>query len=229
LCLLTNPNRDLLPAFKCTDRLLSAYTGYSRDLIEICRNQLINAGKILFIKNYYIFCEQDFVKPSTGRDSSKIYEREWSKLPQEIREAVSKLHQESTGSCTGTSTGTSTGYINIDINKDINITKNIDKETQEYKMASLLAELHNANLKGLGRKEKTYTDKLLKAWSTDIEKLNRIDGYSWDIIEAVIKWCQKDNFWKTNIASGSTLRRQFDKLALQAKQSYDDKPKVTVI
>jgi hypothetical protein len=55
LCLLTNPQRDLLPAFRVSDRMLSAYTGYSRDLIDICRRQLIESGRVLYQEGYYIF------------------------------------------------------------------------------------------------------------------------------------------------------------------------------
>jgi len=72
LCLLTNPQRDLLPAFRVSDRMLSAYTGYSKDLIELCRRQLLESGRIYYQDGYYIFTKQDFVKPSAGRDSSVI-------------------------------------------------------------------------------------------------------------------------------------------------------------
>jgi hypothetical protein len=52
-------------------------------------------------------------------------------------------------------------------------------------------------------------------WSQDIDKINRIDGYSWEQIRAVIEWCQSDSFWKSNILSGSKLRKQFDQLVVK--------------
>jgi hypothetical protein len=49
-------------------------------------------------------------------------------------------------------------------------------------------------------------------WAKDIEKINHIDGYSYFLIEEVIKWAQNDDFWKKNILSGAKLRKQFNTL-----------------
>ena len=127
LCLLTNPQRDLLPAFRCSDRMLSAYTGYNKDLLDICRKQLIESGRIIYEESFYIFTKQDFVKPSTGRDSAAIYEREYAKLPDSVKKIIDEIHLKSTG----TSTGTSTGVINIPINKDINIENKKEKNSSD--------------------------------------------------------------------------------------------------
>ena len=40
----------------------------------------------------------------------------------------------------------------------------------------------------------------------------RLDKRSVDDIEAVIRWCQQDDFWHKNILSTDKLRKQFDKL-----------------
>ncbi len=37
-------------------------------------------------------------------------------------------------------------------------------------------------------------------------------------VEAVIRWCQADEFWRSNILSAVTLRRQFDRLRLQMQR-----------
>ncbi len=113
LCLLTNPQRDVCPAFKCSDRMLSAYTGYSVDLIRICRQQLVDSGKINYIDDYYIFTKQDFVQPSRGRDSNKILERYLKELPPKVQSLIEKqgliIPSISTGGSTSTSTGTPSG------------------------------------------------------------------------------------------------------------------------
>ena len=49
-------------------------------------------------------------------------------------------------------------------------------------------------------------------WGSDIEKVHRIDGRDWEQIEEVMRWCQEDVFWQTNILSGSKFRKQFDVL-----------------
>lgn len=63
-------------------------------------------------------------------------------------------------------------------------------------------------------------------WAADIEKLNRIDGYPYDVIMAVVRWSQDDDFWKQNIRSGSKLRKQFETLLVRMKSQ---KQRVEVI
>jgi hypothetical protein len=55
-------------------------------------------------------------------------------------------------------------------------------------------------------------DGSIQKWAVDIDKLIRIDGQTPEEVEQVIEWCQSDSFWKPNILSGSTLRKQWDKL-----------------
>ena len=54
-----------------------------------------------------------------------------------------------------------------------------------------------------------------------MDKINRIDGFDYATIEYIIRWCQQDDFWKQNIRSGNTLRRQFVALMIRAKSDYD--------
>ena len=70
-------------------------------------------------------------------------------------------------------------------------------------------------------KEKTKSQK-----ETDYEemnKLNRLDGFSYEQIEAVIEWSQQDNFWKQNIRSVDKLRKQFETLLIRIKAQIDQK------
>ena len=55
----------------------------------------------------------------------------------------------------------------------------------------------------------------LNKWATEIDKINRIDGRSFAEIEEVIRFCQEDSFWKTNILSAGSLREKFSKLYLK--------------
>jgi hypothetical protein len=60
----------------------------------------------------------------------------------------------------------------------------------------------------------------------DYEEMNRIariDGKPYVIIEKVIEWCQDDEFWKQNIRSVSKLRKQFDNLLIKAKAEHDQR------
>lgn len=52
----------------------------------------------------------------------------------------------------------------------------------------------------------------LTEWAKDIEKLHRIDGISYDLIDQVIEWVFKHDRWKWReiIQSASGLRKHFD-------------------
>lgn len=217
LCLLTNPQRDLLPAFRCSDRMLSAYTGYDKDLIESCRQELVDAKRIFYEEGFYIFTKQDFVKPSAGRDSSTIYEREYAKLPATVKAILDEIEVgDSTGNTTGTTSGSSTGHIYI--NKDININNKKEYSEDDIRITENLfatvAKLYPTYKKLVERKA---TDKDYSS----IDKLHRIDGNDYKLIDDILEWLYKgykpsENFdWRDQIKSTHNLRKHFDKLRIQ--------------
>lgn len=55
-------------------------------------------------------------------------------------------------------------------------------------------------------------------WTKDINKIVRIDKRTYEQVEWMIHWCQQDDFWKTNILSPAKLRKQFNRLVIQAKR-----------
>ena len=54
-------------------------------------------------------------------------------------------------------------------------------------------------------------------WARDIEKMNRLDGRSWEAIAACIDWSQRDEFWRQNVLSGETLRKHYDRMSDRAR------------
>lgn len=46
-------------------------------------------------------------------------------------------------------------------------------------------------------------------WAAEIDKINRLDGYEWDVISKVLQFSQRDRFWQRNILSGAKLRSKF--------------------
>jgi hypothetical protein len=55
----------------------------------------------------------------------------------------------------------------------------------------------------------------LQKWSREIDLMLRIDKRTPEHVQQVIEFSQKDSFWKSNILSAGSLRKQFDKLWLQ--------------
>jgi hypothetical protein len=52
----------------------------------------------------------------------------------------------------------------------------------------------------------------------------RRDHRSYDEIAGIIRWCQADEFWRTNILSFDKLREKFDQLLLKAEPVRQQRP-----
>src|SRR5690606_2676572 len=62
------------------------------------------------------------------------------------------------------------------------------------------------------------TEKDAQKWIAELERIHRLDGYSYDEIKQAIIWCQNDDFWKANILSTKKLREKMPTLILQMKR-----------
>ena len=134
LCLLTNPERDTTPAFKCSDRLLVAYTGFNEKQIDVARNNLVKNEKIKFIKKFYIIENQDFVDTKRGKLTAEKYKKDFYNLPVEVQRIVLK----NKGFCSR-ATLDKVKSIEIEIVKEIEIEK--EKEKGKAKFSTLGAEI----------------------------------------------------------------------------------------
>ncbi|QMU08607.1 DUF4373 domain-containing protein [Levilactobacillus suantsaii] len=56
----------------------------------------------------------------------------------------------------------------------------------------------------------------LQTWANDIRLAHTQDGHTYDKLDGMVEWCQHDDFWKSNVLSGSKLRKQFDQMKMQA-------------
>lgn len=82
---------------------------------------------------------------------------------------------------------------------------------ENHQACNLLADLIEAN----GIKRPTVTNN----WLQEMERLNRIDGYSYEQIERTIRWVQQDSFWRSNVLSPAKLRKQFGQLQLKSNST----------
>ncbi len=57
-----------------------------------------------------------------------------------------------------------------------------------------------------------------QVWAKSIDLMLRRDKRDSGKVEKVIRWCQQDAFWKSNILSTAKLRRQFDQLFMKMEQ-----------
>ena len=68
----------------------------------------------------------------------------------------------------------------------------------------------------------------LNQWAIIMNRMIRLDPRKPETVEAVIRWCQADDFWQDNILSPVKLREHFDQLELKMKKAeYMKLPKNT--
>ncbi len=81
-----------------------------------------------------------------------------------------------------------------------------------HRLAQLLADsiAHN------NPHAKTPHRDTLTTWATDLDKLHRIDGKDWTLIEQVLAWAVRDPFWSQNILSGRKFREKWNVLSGRA-------------
>lgn len=83
------------------------------------------------------------------------------------------------------------------------------------RLSGRLAELILQNLPNFRELNNGKKEATIQRWHDDIEKMNRIDKRSWEEIEAMVEWCQRDDFWRGNILSGGKLREKYDKMFMK--------------
>ena len=98
--------------------------------------------------------------------------------------------------------------ISKEVNKNINKTRTFEQEVHDA--CNYLADRIEDN----GSKRPEVTDK----WLMDMQRIHKLDGRTWDEITAAIRWSQDDEFWRSNILSPGKLRKQYDRMRLQASR-----------
>ena len=80
------------------------------------------------------------------------------------------------------------------------------------RLSDLLAELVTAN---------GHKGKVGHQWHQACDRLMRLDGYTPEQVEWIIRWATANEFWSANIRSMSTLREKFSTLKAQALAGRD--------
>jgi len=66
-------------------------------------------------------------------------------------------------------------------------------------------------------------------WILTMCRVIDIDGRTPDQVRGAIDWCQADDFWSSNILSPMALRKQYERLRLQATQKQRKKTGVSAV
>lgn len=83
-------------------------------------------------------------------------------------------------------------------------------------LCSLLSELMTAN--------GVRAPKVTKDWRTQARLLLDRDGIPLDLAERVMRWCQQDTFWRSNVLGMPKFRAKFDQLRLRMEADAPKQP-----
>jgi len=187
----------------------------------------INMSRNTVIKSLDSLKEKKLIKEiGSAERGLKIYDILWNKP------VVQKMHQSN--NCTSSGSKNAPDMVqNIDQVKDNILKDNILKEN--------ISDISILNHKHIENKihpdaillSKNMLDKIIQVnnptsykkklpdinkWAVDIDKMNRIDGYNFNIINNMIDWIYKNDFWSGVILSGNKLRLQASKIEIQMKR-----------
>lgn len=156
-------------------------------------------------------------KPQSGRFPRP--DGTWNYKDSEILECLANIREESRALAPGTGeqrnrgTGEQTSSSEIaDAIPDKNDREDIDR------ICTHLADLIEAN----GSKRPTIT----KGWRDAARLMIDRDNRTEDKIHACIDWCQRDEFWRSNILSLPKLREKYDQLRLAATRQTNGRGNV---
>lgn len=102
-----------------------------------------------------------------------------------------------------------------------NIRKN-PSSPEAFRLSGVLADLIQENNPCNTNLNNRKRDATVARWAADVDRLIRLDGKSPEEIERVIRWSQRDSFWKSNILSGVKLREKWNQLTVKMQGSRRD-------
>lgn len=102
--------------------------------------------------------------------------------------------------------------------KENTTSDNADLNKIDIKLTQLLIDLMIKN-DPKSQIFQNLTEKKQEEWINQCRLLRENDGRSPEEIEMIIRWCQQDLFWKSNILSMFKLREKFSQLLLKAKKT----------
>lgn len=88
--------------------------------------------------------------------------------------------------------------------------KNFETDSDPYLLAKFLGNNITENNPKFPKSESQR-----QRWAKDFDLMIRRDKIDADDIAEVIEWCQRDNFWRSNILSGKKLREKYQQLRMK--------------
>lgn len=94
--------------------------------------------------------------------------------------------------------------------------------TLAFLLLSLIIE--NAPHGRIAKQTERQREETALRWARPIDLLHRKDRMSWGAIESMIRWCQRDPFWRGVILGGDNLRDKWDTMGAQRNRGAGGHP-----
>lgn len=94
----------------------------------------------------------------------------------------------------------------------------VPSDEQKYSDASIPLRLAKLLLNEIRGNDPNYKEPNLQKWAESFDRLVRIDKRDPKEIAKLVRWCQRDEFWRANILSASKFREKFGALKLKAEK-----------
>jgi predicted phage replisome organizer len=205
--------------------LLDKKIPYTDEMLGTIFNRPVNTVRLALkiLRNFkMIDCSDDCVKIINWEKHQNVDKMKLIKEQTNIRVKRFREKQRVLERCNVTQSLHETQINAIEVDKELDKDKDLKRVLSEkfsdtsieYKLSEKLFELMQKNNPKIKKPN-------LKTWCKDFDFILRIDKRSPGDIEKLIQWCQQDPFWMKNILSPAKLRKQFDRLWLQVKETQN--------
>ena len=156
--------------------------------------------------------EKEIARAASRAEINRENASSGSKPPSEsVSESVSESPRESRGE------SASNPDTRIQIPESRYQNQKPEPDTSSLETAERLADFLWEKIKQNNPKA-NVTKARLGQWAKDCDRMLRVDGRTEAEIRELIIWSQQDDFWRGNILSMHSLRKQFDRLTMQSKR-----------
>lgn len=132
------------------------------------------------------------------RDNSKDNERSWNDGGTEVEQRWNNNKKDKKDK-------------KDNINTLCETSPKFNEESIEYRLANYL-------YKHILKNDPKMKEPNLYKWAETMDYILRIDERDVELVKEIIRFATTDDFWMSNILSPKSLRKQFQKLAIKAKQ-----------
>lgn len=206
LYLITNDRVNISGVYELPDKTIKNDVEMTEMELEKAKEKFHNNKKFVFFNGWIKIINLERYQNYTGEKNDVCRAKELEKAPPELQtDTLSIPYRYPTDSPSNKKSEIRNKKLVISNKKEV------------IELTKLLFNLVCSNYPFVKKKE------IVQANYDDIEKLNSLDGYSFDIIRAVIDWSQKDDFWKQNIRSTKKLREKFEQLLVKVSGKLNER------